>query len=115
MAKVGDKIVIKKLVADPKSGNEDPRAAEYIGKVGIVESIDDSGALHGTWGSLYILPEDEYEVLQEGETVHIFDDYATPVSVFILPRQLYDLLEAVYTCANANCDCDVDGHSFIGC
>ena len=114
MAKVGDKIVIIELVADPNSGRVDPRAAEYVGKVGIVESIDDSGALHGTWGSLYILPEDKYEVLAEGETVHTYSDCVSE-TVYILPRQLQELLEAVYNCGNANCDCDVDGHSFIGC
>ena len=114
MAKVGDKIVIIELVADPNSGRVDPRADEYVGKVGIVERIDDSGALHGTWGSLYILPEDKYEVLQEGDTVHTYSDCVSE-TVYILPRQLQELLEAVYNCGNANCDCDVDGHSFIGC
>ena len=109
MAKVGDKIVIKGFAGD------EPSAADYISKTGIVEFIDDIGQLHGTWGSLGILPEDEYEVLQEGETVHVFNDYATLTTVYILPRQLQELLEAVYTCGNANCDCNIDGHSYIGC
>ena len=109
MAKVGDKIVIKGFASN------EPSAADYIGKTGIVEFIDDIGQLHGTWGSLGILHEDEYEVLQEGESVHVFDDYATPTTVYILPRQLQELLEAVYTCGNANCDCNIDGHSYIGC
>ena len=109
MAKVGDKIVIKGFASN------EPSAADYIGKTGIVEFIDDIGQLHGTWGSLGILPEDEYEVLQEGESVHVFDDYATPTTVYILPRQLQELLEVVYTCGNANCDCNIDGHSYIGC
>ena len=109
MTKVGDKIVIKGFASN------EPSAADYIGKTGIVEFIDDIGQLHGTWGSLGILLEDEYEVLQEGETVHVFNDYATPTTVYILPRQLQELLEAVYTCGNANCDCNVDGHSYIGC
>lgn len=112
-AKVGDKIVIKSLTADPNYGTKDPRATEYIGKTGVVESIDDSGALHGTWGSLYILPEDKYEVLAEGETVHTFSDCVLE-TVYILPRQLHELLEAVYNCGNANSDCDVDDHSFLG-
>lgn len=109
MAKVGDKIVIKGFASN------EPSAADYIGKTGIVEFIDDIGQLHGTWGSLGILPEDEYEVLQEGETAHVFNDYATPTTLYILPRQLQELLEAVYTCGNANCDCNIDGHSYIGC
>jgi len=108
-AKVGDKIVIKDFAGD------EPRAADYIGKTGTVQMIDDLGQLHGDWGSLAILPEDDYEILEEGETVHVFDDYATPTTVYVLPRQLQELLEAVYTCGNANCDCNVDGHSFIGC
>ena len=108
MAKVGDKIVIKGFASNG------PSAADYIGKTGIVEFIDDIGQLHGTWGSLGILPEDEYEVLQEGETVHVFNDYLNPTTVYILPRQLQELLEAVYTCGNANCDCNIDGHSYIG-
>ena len=108
MAKVGDKIVIKGFASN------EPSAADYIGKTGIVEFIDDIGQLHGTWGSLGILPEDEYEILQEGETVHVFDDYATTTTVYILPRQLQELLEAVYTFGNANCDCNIDGHSYIG-
>ena len=109
MAKVGDKIVIKGFASN------EPSAADYIGKTGIVEFIDDIGQLHGTWGSLGILPEDEYEVRQEGETVHVFNDYLNPTTVYILPRQLQELLEAVYTCGNANCDCNIDGHSYIGC
>ena len=108
MAKVGDKIVIKGFASN------EPSAADYIGKTGIVEFIDDIGQLHGTWGSLGILPEDEYEVLQEGETAHVFNDYLNPTTVYILPRQLQELLEAVYTCGNANCDCNIDGHSYIG-
>lgn len=36
----------------------------YNGKVGTVEHIDDIGQLHGTWGGLAIIPEeDEFEVL----------------------------------------------------
>lgn len=109
MAKVGDKIVIKGFAGD------EPSAADYIGKTGTVQMIDGIGQLHGDWGGLAILPEDDFEVLHEGETVHTFDDYATDTTIFILPRQLHELIEAVYTCANANCDCNVDGHSYIGC
>ena len=107
-AKIGDRIVIKGFASD------EPSAADYIGKEGVVESIDDIGQIHGTWGGLGLLPEDDYEVLAEGETVHIYSDCVSEI-VFILPRQLQDLIEAVYTCSNANCDCVVDGHSYIGC
>ena len=107
-AKIGDTIVIKGF-----AGNE-PSAADYIGKTGVVESINELGDISGTWGSLSLVPEDDYEVLAEGETVHTYSDCVSE-TVYILPRQLQELLEAVYNCGNANCDCDVDGHSFIGC
>lgn len=108
MAKVGDKIVIKGFAGD------EPNAYDYIGKTGVVESIDDAGNIHGTWGGLSLLPEDDYEVLAEGETVHRWEaDCCDPI-IYVLPRQLYDLLDQVYETGNANCDCSVDDHSFIG-
>lgn len=40
------------------------RGAEYEGKTGTVEYIDDMGQLHGTWGGLAIIPEiDTIQVL----------------------------------------------------
>ena len=108
-AKIGDKIVIKDFKGD------EPSAADYIGKTGVVESIDDIGQIHGTWGGLGLLPEDDYEVLAEGETVHIYEiDGSEPIA-YVLPRDLYDLLQQVYETGNANCDCTVHHHSFIGC
>lgn len=115
MAKIGDTIVIKALANDKTSGLSDPSAYEYVGKTGVVELIDDAGNLHGTWGGLGILPEDEYEVLQPGETVHVYEDDGGDPEVYVLPRQLEDLLQQVYDAGNANCDCTVDGHGYIGC
>lgn len=109
MTKVGDKIVIKGFAGDELS------ACDYIGKTGIVQMIDDMGQLHGDWGGLAILPEDDFEILQEGETVHIYEIGGSDPTVYVLPRQLYDLLDQVYETGNANCDCNVDGHSYIGC
>lgn len=63
-AKIGDKIQIIALAPD-SDGTPDPRADEYAGKTGIVESIDGIGALHGTWGSLGILPEDRYMIVSD--------------------------------------------------
>ena len=114
-AKIGDKIVIKGLTVDPNYGTVDPRATEYVGKTGIVESINELGDIAGTWGSLSLLPTDEYEVLAEGETVHIYEIEGSDPMAFVLPRELQDLIEAVYTCGNANCDCSLDCHSYIGC
>lgn len=62
-AKIGDTIHIIRLAVDKISGLSDPSANEYCDKEGIVEYIDDSGALHGTWGGLAILPEDSYVVV----------------------------------------------------
>lgn len=37
----------------------------YDGKEGIIEHIDGIGQLHGTWGSLAIIPEvDKFEVVE---------------------------------------------------
>ena len=58
-AKIGDRIVIKGFEGD------EPSADKYIGKTGVVEIIDDMGIIHGTWGGLGLLPEDDYEVLAE--------------------------------------------------
>ena len=53
--KVGDHIRIIQLKG------EDSR---YDGREGIVESIDSIGQLHGTWGGLAVIPEeDEFMVI----------------------------------------------------
>lgn len=55
MAKVGDKIRIIHLAG------EDDR---YDGKEGIIEHIDSIGQLHGSWGSLAVIPgEDWFQVI----------------------------------------------------
>lgn len=55
--KVGDIIRIIRL--------DDPYALNsYNGKEGEVQHIDSLGQLHGTWGGLAVIPEeDEFEVL----------------------------------------------------
>lgn len=55
--KVGDRIRIIKL--------EDPYALDtYNGREGVVKHIDGAGQLHGTWGGLAVIPEeDEFIVL----------------------------------------------------
>lgn len=55
--KVGDRIRIISLY--------DSYALDtYNGKEGNVTLIDDAGQLHGTWGGLAVIPEeDEFEVL----------------------------------------------------
>lgn len=114
-AKIGDKIVIKRLTADPNYGTVDPRATKYVGKTGIVESINELGDIAGTWGSLSLLPTDEYEVLAEGESVHFYEIEGSEPIAYVLPRELYDLLQQVYETGEANVDCVVDGHIYIGC
>ena len=52
--KIGDKIRIIHMEGEP----------QYTGKEGTVEFIDDAGQLHGSWGGLAVLPdEDEFEVI----------------------------------------------------
>lgn len=50
MVKVGDTVIIVHL-----SGEDD----RYNGKSGVVEHIDSMGQLHGTWGGLAIIPEED--------------------------------------------------------
>ena len=55
MIKVGDKIRI--VYVDGES--------EYLGKVGIVEHIDDIGQIHGSWGRCALIAGvDQYEVVE---------------------------------------------------
>lgn len=55
--KVGDRIRIIRL--------DDPYALDsYNGREGVVRDIDSLGQLHGSWGGLAVIPEeDEFEVL----------------------------------------------------
>ena len=54
--KLGDKIRIIEMKGEP----------EYTGKLGEVTVIDGIGQLHGTWGGLAIIPEeDTFEVIKE--------------------------------------------------
>ena len=46
---VGDKIRIIEMVGEP----------HYNGKVGVIESIDDMGQLHGTWGGLAVHADED--------------------------------------------------------
>lgn len=40
----------------------------YNGKEGVVQSIDDAGQLHGTWGGLALIPgEDRFEIIKHAE------------------------------------------------
>jgi hypothetical protein len=59
MVKVGDIIKIIKMDGEQ----------HYIGKVGVVEYIDDAGQIHGTWGWCAIIPEiDIFEIIEESQT-----------------------------------------------
>lgn len=55
--RVGDKIRISYLQGDLND--------RYSGREGVIEYIDDIGQLHGSWGSLAIIPElDKYELIK---------------------------------------------------
>lgn len=62
IVKVGDKIRI--LHMDDGNG-KDLEAQAYNGREGVVENIDGIGQLHGTWGSLAVIPEiDQFRIIQ---------------------------------------------------
>lgn len=52
---IGDKIKILNMTGEP----------QYSGKEGTVCYIDDLGQLHGSWGGLAVIPnEDKFEVIE---------------------------------------------------
>ena len=54
--KVGDEIKIIKMKGEPN----------YTGRQGIIECIDDAGQLHGDWGGLAVIQEeDEFEIVNK--------------------------------------------------
>ena len=56
LPKVGDTIRILSI----------PGIPEYTGKTGVVEFYDCFGQLHGTWGKLVVVPQDDtYEIIGE--------------------------------------------------
>lgn len=56
-AKVGDIVMILGF-----SGSQYKSEQELIGKTGKVTFIDSTGAIHGTWGGISLLPDDDYVV-----------------------------------------------------
>lgn len=70
--RVGDTIRILSL-APNADGSHDPADKHYVGKEGVVQSIDDMGNIHGTWGGISLLHGvDSYAIikrspLKEGE------------------------------------------------
>ena len=63
--RIGDRIHIINMIDEP----------DYAGREGIVELIDGAGQLHGTWGSLAVIPEeDEFEILQNDLNESIFHE-----------------------------------------
>lgn len=58
---VGDRIRI--ISMDNRNGF-DRQADAHNGKEGVIETIDDKGQLHGTWGGLAVIPFlDEFEII----------------------------------------------------
>lgn len=66
MAKIGDTIRILEL-AKNQDGTSDPSESRYIGKEGVVNYVDDTGTIWGTWGGIGLLPEDRYEIVREAD------------------------------------------------
>jgi hypothetical protein len=58
VVKIGDKIRIINMKGEP----------QYTDKQGIVKHIDGLSQLHGTWGGLAVIPEeDDFVILEEAE------------------------------------------------
>lgn len=53
---VGDTIQIINMLGEPN----------YSGKTGVIKSIDSMGQLHGTWGGLAVIPEEDiFKIIKE--------------------------------------------------
>lgn len=63
-AKEGDTIMIDGFATD-RDGTIPESERRLIGKTGVVTFVGGMGDLHGTWGGLGILPNDQYHVIQE--------------------------------------------------
>lgn len=58
---VGQKVHIIKL-----KGEEGLTGETYVNREGVITSIDDTGQLHGTWGSLAIIPDvDRFYIMKK--------------------------------------------------
>lgn len=54
--KVGDKIHIIYMDGEPN----------YSGREGIIQSIDDGGQIHGTWGGCALIPNiDKWDIIRD--------------------------------------------------
>lgn len=63
-AKVGDTIMIDGFDTD-RDGTIPESERRLIGKTGVVSFVGGMGDLHGTWGGIGILPNDQYHVIKE--------------------------------------------------
>lgn len=63
-AKEGDTIMIDGFAAD-LDGTIPESEKRLIGKSGVVTYVGDMGDIHGTWGGIGILPNDQYHVIKE--------------------------------------------------
>ena len=52
--KPGDYIHINWMEGEP----------QYAGREGVVRSVDSIGGIHGSWGGLALLPEDNFEIIE---------------------------------------------------
>ena len=62
MAKVGDLIQIRYMSGEP----------DYEGREGTITTIDDAGQLHGTWGGLAVIPDEDSFVILGASTPQQF-------------------------------------------
>lgn len=91
--RVGDTIRILSL-APNADGTHDPAEKHYVGKEGVVQSIDDMGNIHGTWGGISLLHgRDSYAIIKratlpEGEFAKL--DYFEKMAFGISDEIFYE-------------------------
>lgn len=64
--------------------------SSYVGREGVVKSVDDIGQLHGTWGGLAVIPdEDAFEVVGVNESSeYTVDDFRREIDTTGAPEEL---------------------------
>lgn len=55
--KPGDRVHIYCMFGEP----------DYSDREGVVRSIDDMDQIHGSWGGLALIFDDDWEIIEEGE------------------------------------------------
>lgn len=104
---IGDRIKITYMKGEP----------DYDGREGVIESIDDAGQLHGSWGGCSVIPEtDIFHVLKEKRVrVLIFEPNKPPYEKIIenklesYQKIVEGLIECVHVTEKIDIVCNDEG------